>query len=160
MKFSTSSFFAACALVGGTLAAVTAHAQDSHFVAASEPSHKQPTEISFAGAPTTDINDILVVRPVNLSAVPAPEEGASFYDDSRKDLSQSLAWILDLNAAAPTYWNLYTESRIRLKMKDYAGAKAAAEQSYQLALKGMPTSQQYVMLSADVLAKVHALTKQ
>ena len=90
MKFSTSSFFAACALVGGTLAAVTAHAQDSHFVAASEPSHKQPTEISFAGAPTTDINDILVVRPVNLSAVPAPEEGASFYDDSRKDLSQSL----------------------------------------------------------------------
>ena len=45
-------------------------------------------------------------------------------------------------------------------MKDYAGAKAAAEHSYQLALKGMPPSQQYVMLSADVLAQVHALTKQ
>ncbi|WP_223650734.1 hypothetical protein [Hymenobacter psoromatis] len=160
MKILTFLRFATYAFISCLLAAATAQAQDNHFVASSEPSHKQQnTEITFAGAPTTDISDILVVQPVNLSAVPTPEEGASFYDDSRKDLSQSLAWILDLNAVSPTYWNLYTESRIRLKMKDYTGAKAAAEKSYQLALKGMPASREYIMLSADVISKVHALTK-
>lgn len=160
MKFFTSLRFAACTLLTGLLAAAAAHAQNNHFVASSEPSQKQqPAEITFAGAPTTDVSDMLVVQPVNLSAVPAPEEGASFYNDSHKDLGHSLTWIMELNAVAPTYWNLYTEACIRLKMKDYPGAKAVAGKCHQLALKSMPASQEYVVLSANVMAQVHALTK-
>lgn len=159
MNFFTSPRLATFALITGLLAVATAHAQDNHFVAVSEPGHKQPTEISFAGASAANSSDELATPTMTLSAAPAPAESASFYDDSRKDLSQSLAWMLDLNAVAPTYWNLYTESRIHLKMKNYAGAKAVAARSHQLALKSMPASQEYVALSAEVLAQVQALTK-
>ena len=159
MKFFTSLHLTTYALFAGLLAAATAHAQDNHFVAVSEPGHQQPTGISFAGASAANNSLELAAPALKLSAVPAPAESAAFYNDSHKDLSQSLAWMLDLNAAAPTYWNLYTESRIRLKMKDYAGAKAAAEKSQQLALNYMPASREYVALSAEVLAQASALTK-
>lgn len=93
----------------------------------------------------------------NLTLPPPPAACATFYDDAHKDLAHSLAWLQETNAIAPTYWNLYTESRIRLKMKDYPGARTAAEKAYQLALKAMPASQEYVMLSAGVVAKAHEL---
>jgi len=97
--------------------------------------------------------------PLQLSQPPAPAATAPYYDSSHKDLRQSLAWMQETNAQAPTYWNLYTEARIRLQLQDYAGARTTAEQAYQLALKAMPVSQEYVALSAAVVTRAHKLTK-
>jgi hypothetical protein len=97
---------------------------------------------------------------LQLSQPPAPATLAAFYDSSHKDLSQSLAWMQESNAVAPTYWNLYTESRIRLQLQDYAGAHAAAEQSYKLALNAMPVSQEYIALSKAVMAKAQQLASR
>jgi len=97
---------------------------------------------------------------LKLSLPPAPETNASFYDGTHKDLAHSLAWMQETNAVAPTYWNLYTEARIRLQMRDYVGARTTAESAYQLALKHMPASQQYILLSAAVVAKAHELAQR
>ncbi|QKG55642.1 hypothetical protein GKZ68_02715 [Hymenobacter sp. BRD128] len=97
---------------------------------------------------------------LRLTQPPAPEASAAFYDGSHKDLHQSLAWMQETNAVAPTYWNLYTEARIRLQMQDYAGAQTTAEQAYKLALKAMPASQAYVQLSAAVVNKARTLAQR
>jgi hypothetical protein len=94
-----------------------------------------------------------------LNLPPAPETNAFFYDGTHKDLTHALAWMQETNAIVPTYWNLYTESRIRLQMRDYAGARTTAENAYKLALKHMPASQQYVTLSAAVVAKANELAQ-
>ena len=109
-----------------------------------------------ASSPTDDAPGATL----QLSQPPAPEATASFYDSSHKDLRQSLAWMQETNAVAPTYWNLYTEARIRLQMQDYAGAQATAEQAYRLALKAMPASQAYVQLSAAVVTKARTLAQR
>ena len=97
--------------------------------------------------------------PVKLSEIPAPTEAASFYDDSHKDLRQALTWMTETNAVAPKYWNVYTESRIRLKLKDYAGARTAAEQAKKLALAATPPNQEYAQLSEAVAAQAQAGAK-
>ncbi|TDN36433.1 hypothetical protein E4631_18625 [Hymenobacter sp. UV11] len=149
-----------CALVAALLGVTNAQAQST----------SSPTRFDAAGNLLLASNaqgenagvgrPMLYIPPTRVSAAPDPEDIAYFYDDSRKDLSQALAWMVESNAVAPTYWNLYLESRIRLKMKDYPGAKEAAEKSYKLAIKSMPTSQPYVELSAAVVAKAHTLAKQ
>ena len=45
---------------------------------------------------------------LKLNLPPAPKTNAAFYDGSHKDLAQSLAWMQEANASAPTYQNLYT----------------------------------------------------
>lgn len=97
---------------------------------------------------------------LRLNTPPAPESTAAYYDGSHKDLHQSLSWLQETNTVAPTYWNLYTEARIRLQLADYAGARTSAERAYQLALKSMPASQEYIVLSAAVVAKAHELAKR
>ncbi|WP_262383918.1 DUF2911 domain-containing protein [Hymenobacter lutimineralis] len=59
---------------------------------------------------------------------------AAYYYDNNKDLKQALAWLQKANATDPKFWNVHTEAKIRLKMKDYKGAVTAAEQSKKLAL--------------------------
>ena len=144
------------AFVAGLLCCFTAQAQNG----------LNTVIISTDGGMSLAANTDLSASPVMSSKVlkmnlpPAPETNAYFYDDSRKDLHQSLDWMLETNAASPTYWNLYTEARIRLKLKDYAGARTAAEKAYALSLKHMPASQEYVMLCAAVVAKAHELAKK
>lgn len=86
----------------------------------------------------------------NISAAPAPEENAHFYDDTCKDLKQSLGWIQETNAVQPTYWNLYTEARILMRLKDYSAAFTTAQRARQLALVA-PANATYVRLSDDVI---------
>ena len=97
---------------------------------------------------------------LKMNLPPAPEENAHFYDDSHKDLHQSLSWMVESNSLVPTYWNLYTEARIRLKLKDYAGARSTAEKAHDLSLKNLPASQEYVLRCADLLAKANELTQK
>ena len=75
---------------------------------------------------------------ITKSASPAPADlaaAAVYYLDNNKDLKQALAWMEKANAAEPTkFWNLNTEAKIRLRMKDYAGAMKVAEASKKAAL--------------------------
>ncbi|UOQ96359.1 DUF2911 domain-containing protein [Hymenobacter sp. 5317J-9] len=94
---------------------------------------------------------------ITKNASPAPADlaaAAVYYYDNNKDLKQALAWMEKANAAEPTkYWNLNTEAKIRLKMKDYAGATKAAEASKKAALAATPPNGEYVKMNEDLMAK-------
>ena len=132
--------FAAVALL---LAAPAAHAQTTAFAAASteEVANIRPDASAEA------------VR--NLSA-PAEFTTDAYYDDSHKDLRQTLAWMQETNALHPEYWSVYAEARIRLQLKDYAGAQATATEAKKLALA--VANQDYARRCDELLtqAKAHA----
>ena len=78
---------------------------------------------------------------------------AVYYNDNNKDPKQALAWIEKANATDPKFWNVNTEAKIRLKMKDYKGAIAAAERSKKLALEALPPNGDYVKLDEALIAE-------
>ncbi|RTQ46207.1 DUF2911 domain-containing protein [Hymenobacter gummosus] len=72
------------------------------------------------------------------NATPAANDlaaAALYYYDNGKDLNQALTWIQKANEKEPKFWNVHTEAKIKLKLKDYKGATASAEQSRTLALE-------------------------
>ncbi|RZK26091.1 MAG: DUF2911 domain-containing protein, partial [Hymenobacter sp.] len=78
---------------------------------------------------------------------------AVYYYDNNKDLKQALTWMQKANATQPKFWNVNTEAKIRLKMKDYKGAIAAAEQSKKLALESVPPNGEYVKMDEALIAE-------
>ena len=100
---------------------------------------------------------------ITKAATPAPGDLASaavYYYDNNKDLKQALAWIEKANAAEPTkFWNLNTEAKIRLKMKDYAGATKAAEASKKAALAATPPNGEYVKMNEELIAEAKKMGK-
>ncbi|WP_046244729.1 DUF2911 domain-containing protein [Hymenobacter terrenus] len=100
---------------------------------------------------------------ITKSASPAPVDLASaavYYLDNNKDLKQALAWIEKANAAEPTkFWNLNTEAKIRLKMKDYAGATKAAEASKKAALAATPPNAEYAKMNDELVAEAKKMGK-
>lgn len=78
---------------------------------------------------------------------------AVYYNDNNKDLKQALTWIQKANATDPKFWNVNTEARIRLKMKDYKGAITAAEQSKKLALASTPPNTEYAKMADELVAE-------
>ncbi|AMR29129.1 hypothetical protein A0257_19885 [Hymenobacter psoromatis] len=78
---------------------------------------------------------------------------AVYYNDNNKDPKQALAWMEKANATQPKYWNVNTEAKIRLKMKDYRGAIAAAERSKKLALEALPPNGDYVKMDEELIAE-------
>lgn len=90
----------------------------------------------------------------NASPTPADFAGAAvYYYDNNKDPKQALAWIQKANAIEPKFWNVNTEAKIRLKMKDYKGAVAAAEQSKKLALAASPPNAEYAKMDDELIAE-------
>ncbi|GAB2776939.1 hypothetical protein HNQ93_001876 [Hymenobacter luteus] len=75
---------------------------------------------------------------------------AVYYLDNNKDPKQALEWMQKANATDPKFWNVHTEAKIRLKMKDYKGAITAAEQSKKLALEAKNT--QYAQMNDELIA--------
>jgi hypothetical protein len=130
--------FAAVALL---LAAPAAHAQTTAFAAAS-------TEEVASIRPDASAE---AVR--NLSA-PAEFTTDAYYDDSHKDLRQTLAWMQETNAMHPAYHTLYAEARIRLQLKDYTGAHATAIEAKKLALAA--ANSDYARRSEEVITKAKA----
>ena len=53
------------------------------------------------------------------------------------------------NAKDPKFWNVHTEAKIRMKMKDYKGAIGLAEQSKKLATDAKNTD--YVKMNDDLM---------
>jgi hypothetical protein len=136
-RFLTAGF-AAVALL---LAAPAAHAQTTAFAAAS-------TEEVASNRPDAPAE---AVR--NLSA-PAEFTTDAYYDDSHKDLRQTLAWMQETNALHPAYHTLYAEARIRLQLKDYAGAHTTAIEAKKLALAA--ANSDYARRSEEVITKAKA----
>jgi hypothetical protein len=97
------------------------------------------------------------------AATPAPGDlaaAAVYYYDSNKDLKQAATWMAAANAAEPTkYWNLNTEAKIRLKMKDYKGAITAAEASKKAALAATPANGEYVKMDEELIAEAKKMGK-
>ena len=99
---------------------------------------------------------------ITKNASPAPADLASaavYYYDNNKDLKQALTWMEKANATDAKYWNLNTEAKIRLKMKDYAGATKAAEASKKAALAATPPNQDYVKLNDELMASAKKMGK-
>jgi len=97
------------------------------------------------------------------AATPTPGDlaaAAVYYYDSNKDLKQAATWMAAANAAEPTkYWNLNTEAKIRLKMKDYKGAITAAEASKKAALAATPANGEYVKMDEELIAEAKKMGK-
>ncbi|QNH61329.1 DUF2911 domain-containing protein [Hymenobacter sediminicola] len=75
---------------------------------------------------------------------------AVYYYDNDKDLKQALTWMQKANEKDPKFWNVHTEAKIRMKMKDYKGALTAAEQSRTLAQTAKNTD--YVKMNDEIIA--------
>jgi len=143
LTFSFAAGFAAIALL---VAAPAAHAQTTAFATAST------EEVASIRPASTSVTE--AVR--NLSA-PAEFTTDAYYDDSHKDLKQTLAWMQETNAMHPAYHTMYAEARIRLQLKDYAGAQTTAAAAQKLALAA--ANSDYVRRSEEVMAKAKAHIK-
>jgi hypothetical protein len=147
MQKFTHSLAAGFAAVALLLAAPAARAQTTAFATASaeEVVSISPSNAGAAEAPAE------VVR--NLSA-PAEFTTDAYYDDSHKDLKQTLAWMQETNALHPAYHTLYAEARIRLQLKDYAGAHSTAAEAKKMALAA--ANNDYARRSEEVMTKAKA----
>ena len=100
---------------------------------------------------------------ITKAATPAAGDLASaavYYFDNNKDLKQALTWMEKANAAEPTkFWNLNTEAKIRLKMKDYTGATKVAEASKKAALAATPPNGEYVKMNEELMAQAKKMGK-
>ena len=99
---------------------------------------------------------------ITKNASPAAADLASaavYYYDNNKDPKQALTWMEKANATDAKYWNLNTEAKIRLKMKDYAGATKAAEASKKAALAATPPNTDYVKMNDEILASAKKMGK-
>lgn len=95
------------------------------------------------------------------NATPAPGDlaaAAVYYYDNNKDLKQALAWMQKANEKDPKFWNVHTEAKIRLKMQDYKGATAAAEQSKKLATEAKNTD--YVKMNEMLMVEATNASKK
>jgi Protein of unknown function (DUF2911) len=115
---------------------------------------------------TADVDTKVIAQideKITKAATPAPGDlaaAAVYYLDNNKDLKQALAWMEKANAAEPTkFWNLNTEAKIRLKMKDYAGATKAAEASKKAALAATPPNGEYVKMNEELMAEAKKMGK-
>jgi hypothetical protein len=99
---------------------------------------------------------------ITKNASPAPSDlaaAAVYYADNKKDLKQAVAWMEKANATDPKFWNLHSEAKLRLQMKDYAGAIKAAEASKKAALAATPPNTEYAKMNDDLMASAKKMGK-
>jgi hypothetical protein len=150
----TFAFSTGIALVAFILASPNTQAQTTDFASATLASSSLVEASSSSLATPTDEEPMR-----RLSTPPTPEEHAAYYNDSHKDLQQALAWIQETNAMHPEYWNVYAEARIRLQLKDYAGAHATAQEAKKMALAASPPNNDYARSSDEVATQAKAKLK-
>jgi hypothetical protein len=93
---------------------------------------------------------------ITKNANPAPGDlaaAAVYYAENNKDMKQAVAWMEKANATDAKFWNLHSEAKMRLKMKDYAGAIKAAEASKKGALASTPPNGEYVKMNEELMAE-------
>ena len=106
---------------------------------------------------TTDV-DTQVMAQINekvmKNASPAPGDlaaAAVYYIDNNRDDKQALTWIKKANSTDPKFWNLLTEAKLELKMKNKKAAIATAEQSKKLAMEAK--NDDYVKMNDELIAE-------
>ncbi|MGI4863615.1 MAG: hypothetical protein ACRYFZ_06795 [Janthinobacterium lividum] len=151
----TLSFAAGLAAVALLFAAPAAHAQSTGFMTADLRSSS--SEVASVRTANTNVSESPAEAVQNLSAHADEATNAAYYNDSHKDLKQALAWMQETNAMHPEYWSVYAEARIRLQLKDYAGAQTTATEAKKLALAA--SNQDYARRSDELLAQAKAHTK-
>ena len=83
---------------------------------------------------------------------------ATYYYDNNKDMAQALAWANKAVEANPkAYWVVNLKAGIQLKMKDYKGAIATANQS--LALAKEDGDDAYIKKNEKIIAEAQSATK-
>ena len=88
------------------------------------------------------------------SASPAPGDlaaAAVYYIDNNRDDKQALTWLKKANSTDPKFWNLLTEAKLELKMKNKKAAIATAEQSKKLAMEAK--NDDYVKMNDELIAE-------
>ncbi len=79
-------------------------------------------------------------------------QGANYYYENNKDLNQALVWANKAFENNPkAYWIAHLRAKIMLKLKDYKGAIAAAEQSMALAKEDK--NDDYVKMNENLIAE-------
>ena len=78
---------------------------------------------------------------------------AVYYADNNKDMKQAVAWMEKANGTDAKFWNLHSEAKMRLKMKDYTGATKAAEASKKAALAATPPNTEYAKMNDELVAQ-------
>ena len=146
--------YSLAATLAALLAAPAAHAQNSTF--ATTEVTGSSSEVASVRTPDTNVAEAPAEAVRHLSASDEATT-AAFYNDSHKDLAQSLAWMQETNALHPEYWSVYAEARIRLQLKDYAGAQATAAEAKKLALAA--ANADYARRSDEVIAQAKAKHK-
>ncbi len=77
---------------------------------------------------------------------------ASYYYDNDKDLKQALEWSDKAIQNNPKgYWIVHLKAKIQMKMKDYIGATASAQQSMTLAKEDK--NDDYVKMNEKLMAE-------
>ncbi len=150
----TFSYAAGLAAVALLLLAPAAHAQNSAFATTDSRTSALSSEVASISPVNASATPTEVVR--HLSAPANEAINATYYNDSHKDLKQALAWMQETNAMHPEYWSVYAEARIRLQLKDYAGALATATEAKKLALA--VANQDYSRRCDELLAQAKAHT--
>jgi len=150
----TVSCAAGLAAVALLFAAPAAHAQSTGLLTAD--ARSESSEVTSVRTANAGVTESPAEAGHHLSAPADEVMAANYYNDSHKDLKQALAWMQETNALHPEYWSVYAEARIRLQLKDYAGAQATATEAKKLALA--VANQDYARRCDELLtqAKAHA----
>lgn len=83
---------------------------------------------------------------------------ATYYYENNKDMNQALAWANKAVEANPkAYWVINLKASIQLKMKDYKGAIATANQS--LALAKEDGDDAYIKKNEKIIAEAQSASK-
>lgn len=102
---------------------------------------------------TTDI-DSRVMKDIN-SAMNNDNrpyfQSASYYYDNNKDMNQALTWVNKAIEQNPAFYVLHLKAKIQMKLKDYKGAIATAEESKAAATKAK--NQDYVRMNNKLIAR-------
>ena len=88
------------------------------------------------------------------NATPAPGDlaaAAVYYIDNNRDDKQALTWLKKANSTDPKFWNLLTQAKLEMKMKDKKAAIATAEQSKKLAMAAK--NDDYVKMNDELIAE-------
>jgi hypothetical protein len=152
MQNFTLSFAAGFAAFALLLAAPGAHAQSTGFMTVGL--RTSSSDVASIRTLNTNVTEAPGEAVRNLSAPADEATTAVYYNDSHKDLRQALAWMQETNALHAEYQTLYAEARIRLQLKDYAGAQTTATAAKKLAL--VAANAEYARRSDEVLAQAKA----
>lgn len=102
---------------------------------------------------TADIDEKVMKNiDTELSADKRPYfQAAAYYYDNNKDLNKALEWVNKAVEQNPAFFVLHLKAKIQMKLKDYKGAIATAEQSLTKAREAK--NEDYIKMNEKLIAE-------